>query len=46
MTVMWLSDSFLALQIRGIQKKRYNKEIFVLDTGSDSFPHDGGKNPG
>jgi hypothetical protein len=33
-------------QIRGIQKKRYNKEIFAPDTGPVSFSHDSGKNPG
>ena len=33
-------------KIRGIQKKRYNKEIFAPDTGPVSFSHDGGKNPG
>jgi hypothetical protein len=33
-------------QIRGIQKKRYNKEIFAPDTGPVWFFHAGDTNPG
>jgi hypothetical protein len=33
-------------KIRGIQKKRYNKEIFAPDTGSVKFFHAVDPNPG
>ena len=33
-------------KIRGIQEKRYNKEIFAPDTGSVKFFHAVDPNPG